>query len=45
MYMEVVPEPSTTSDCIKAFLDVPQQPKHIKDPQLKQIKRRTSSNI
>jgi hypothetical protein len=40
--MEVVPEPNTMSDCIKAFLDNPQWPGHIKDPQLKQIKRQTS---
>ena len=39
MYMEVVLKSNTVSDCIKAFLDDPQWPKHIKDPQLKQIKR------
>ena len=39
VYMEVVPESSTVSDCMKAFLGDPQRPKHIKDPQLKQIKR------
>ena len=33
------------SDHIKAFIDAPQWPKHIKHPQLKQIKRQTSSNI
>ena len=43
--MEVVPEPNTMSDRIKAFLDDLQWPEHIKDPQLKQIKRRTSLNI
>jgi hypothetical protein len=42
--MEVVPELNTMSDCIKAFLNDPQWPEHIKDPQLKQIKRQTSSN-
>ena len=45
MHMEVVPEPKPVSDHIKAFLDDPQWPEHIKDPQLKQIKSRTSSNI
>ena len=43
--MEVVLEPSIVSDHIKAFLDDSQWPEHIKDPQLKQIMRRTSSNI
>ena len=43
--MEVIAEPNTVSDHIKAFLDDPQWPKHMKDPQLKQIKRRMSSNI
>jgi hypothetical protein len=43
--MEVVPEPNNVSDRIKTFLDDPQWPEHIKDPQLRQIKRRTSSNI
>ena len=33
------------TDCMKAFLDDPQWPEHMKDPQLKQIERRTSSNI
>ena len=33
------------SDHIEAFFDNPQWAKHIKDPKLKQIKRRTSSNI
>ena len=37
-YMEVVPEPNNVSDGTKAFLDDPQWPEHIKDPQLKQIK-------
>ena len=45
VYMEVVPEPNIVSGRIKAFLDGPQWPEHIKDPQSKQIKRRTSSNI
>ena len=36
MYMEVVLEPNTVSDAIKVFLDDPQWPEHIKDPQLKQ---------
>jgi hypothetical protein len=44
-HMEVVPEPNTLSDRLKAFLDEPQWPKHIKDPQLKQMKIQTSSNI
>ena len=43
--MKVVLEPNTMSDLIKAFLDDPQQSEHIKDPQLKQFKRCTSSNI
>ena len=43
--MEVVLEPDTLSDRIKAFLNDPQWPKHIKDAQPKQIKRQTSSNI
>ena len=43
--MEVVLEPNTVSVGIKMFLDDLQWPEHIKDPQLKQIKRRTSSNI
>ena len=43
--MEVVPEPNTLNDRIKAFHDNPQWPKHIKHPELKLIKRRTSSNI
>ena len=36
--MEVVPEPIIVSDCIKAFLEDCQWPKHVKDSQLKQIK-------
>ena len=32
-------------DHIKAFLDDPHWPEHIKDPQLKQIKSRTSLSI
>ena len=43
--MEIVLEPNIVSDRIKTFLDDPQWPEHIKDPQLKQIKRRTSLNI
>ena len=43
--MEVIPEPNIVSDRIKAFLDDRQWPKHIKDPQWKQIKRLTSLNI
>ena len=30
VYMVVVPELNTMSDCMKAFLDDPQWPKHIK---------------
>ena len=45
VYMEVVPEPKTVSDYIKTFLDDPQWSEHMKDPLLKQSKRRTSSNI
>ena len=37
--MEVVQEPNTLNDHINAFLDDPQSPEHIKDPQLKRIKR------
>jgi hypothetical protein len=37
--MEVVLEPNIVSDRIKTFLDDLQWPKHIEDPQLKQIKR------
>jgi hypothetical protein len=43
--MKVVPESNNVSDHMKAFLDDPQWPKNIKDPCLKQIKRRISSNI
>ena len=43
--MEVAPEPIIVSDHIKAFFDDPQWPEHIRDPQLKQIKRPTSSSI
>ena len=32
-------EPNTMSDHIKAYVDDPQWPKHIKDPQWKKIKR------
>ena len=45
VYTEVVLEPNIAGDCRKAFLDDPQWPEHINDPQLKQIKRRTSSNM
>ena len=45
VYMEDVPKPITMSDRIKAFLDDSQWPEHIKEPQVKQIKRRTSLNI
>ena len=38
--MEVVQEPNIVSHRIKAILDDPQWLEHIKDPQLKQIKRR-----
>ena len=43
--MEVVPEPNTASDHIKTFLDDPQWLEHMKNPQLKQIKRQTSLNL
>ena len=43
--MEVVSQPNIVSDRVKAFLDDLQWPEHIKDPQLKQIKRQTSLNI
>ena len=39
--MKVVLEPNTMNDTLKTFLDNPQWPKHIKDPQLKQIKKQT----
>ena len=42
--MDVVPEPNIVSDLIKALLDDPRWPKHIKDPQLEQINKQTSSN-
>ena len=45
VYMEVVPKPITMSDHIKAIFDDPQWTEHIKDPSLKQFKRRTSLNI
>ena len=38
-------EPNIVSGHIKAFLDDHQCPKHIKDPQWKQIKKQTSLNI
>ena len=44
-YMQVVPEPAHVSDHRKAFFDDPQWFEHIKDPQLKQIRRQASSNI
>ena len=40
--MVVVPEPITTSDRIKTFIDDPQWPEHFKEPLLKQIKMQTS---
>ena len=43
--MKVVPEPNIVSDHMKAFLNDPQWPKHIKDPSLKQIKRQTSLKV
>jgi hypothetical protein len=43
--MRVVLEPNIVSDRMKAFLDDPHWPEHIKDPPLKQSERRTSSNI
>ena len=43
--MKVILEPNIVSDHIKAFLDDPHWPKNIINPQLKQIKRQTSSNI
>ena len=43
--MEVVLEPNIVSDCIKAFFGDLQWLEHIQNPQLKQIKRRTSSNV
>ena len=45
MYTRVVPEPNTMSDRVKAFCDDPQWSEHIEDPQLKQIKRQTSSKL
>lgn len=43
VYTKVVPEPNTVSDLIKAFLDDLQRPEHMKDHQLKQMRRRISS--
>ena len=43
--MEVVPELTTMSDRIKAFLDDPQWHEHVEDSQPKQIKEQTSLNI
>ena len=37
--MEVVSEPITMSDRIKAFLDDPQWFEHIENPHVKQMKR------
>ena len=42
--MKVVMEPNIVSDYMKAFLDDPQWSEHTEDPELKQIKRRTSPN-
>ena len=38
-------EPNNVSDRMKTFLDDRQWPKHIKNPQLKRMKRQTSLNI
>ena len=35
VHMEVVPEPITVSDRVKASLDDPQWPEHTKEPSLK----------
>ena len=43
VYMQVVPEPNTASDCIKVFFEDPQWPKHMKDPQL--IKANQEANF
>ena len=43
--MEVVPKPNIVSDHIVTFLDDSHRSEHVKDPQLKQIKRQTSSTI
>ena len=41
VYMELnILEPNIMSDHIHAFLDDPKGPEHIKDPRLKQFKRR-----
>lgn len=45
VYTDIVMEPSIVSDRMKAFLDDPEQLEHIRDPQLNQIKRQTSSNL
>ena len=45
LFVEGILEPNIVSDRIKVILDVPQWLEHNKDPQLKQIKRQTSSNI
>ena len=37
--MEVVTEPNNVRNHIKAYVDNPQWPEHIKDPQEKKIKR------
>jgi hypothetical protein len=43
--MKVVLEHNAMTNRIKAFLDDPQWPEHIKEPSLKQTKRQTSSSI
>ena len=43
--MDAVVEPDTVSDHLRVFLDDPQWPNYIQDPNLKQIKRQTSLNI
>jgi hypothetical protein len=45
VYTKVVMESNTMSDRIKAFLDDFQWPEHMKDHQLKQIRRRMSSML
>jgi hypothetical protein len=42
VYMKVVPEPNIVRDHIKEFLDGPQCSEDVKEPPLKQIKKRTS---
>ena len=43
--MEVVPEPNIVSARIRRFVMILKWPEHIKEPTLKKIKRKTSSNI